>query len=110
MQNSKDKYLPYIDNFNQHMEQMTHYDGRLSSYATEAEIFATCSVYDIDIYVYKKENKNHEWQRFSPDEECLHQKEYMCLVNTSGPEHYDFIQRNARPCTCSISYATETNK
>ena len=99
MKNNKDRYVPYVDNFESHIQDMTHHDGRTSSYGTEAEIYATCRIFNIDIFVYKADNKNYEWQRFSITEDCCHQKTYICLDNAAL--HFNFLHRNERPCTCS---------
>ena len=70
MEDNSQRYLAFVDDFEKHIQDMAHSDGRSSSYATEAEIFATCHVYDIDVYVYKAENKNFEWQRFASEDKC----------------------------------------
>ena len=51
MKNNRESYERYTDNFMSHIQNMSKTDGRVSSYATEAEIFATCAVYDLDIFV-----------------------------------------------------------
>ena len=99
MKNNKDRYVPYVDNFESHIHDIAHHDGRTSSYGTEAEIYATCQIFDIDIFVYKADNKNHEWQRFSTTEDCCHQKMYICLDNAAL--HFNFLLRSERPCCCS---------
>ena len=51
MRERRENYEMLVDNFQDHISEMTHHDGRSSSYATEAEIKATSAVYDIDIFV-----------------------------------------------------------
>ena len=61
MNQNENKYAQYMNNFQQHIREMQHHDGRVSSYATEAEIFATCNVYNIDIFVNNPSFPDHEW-------------------------------------------------
>lgn len=79
---------------------MSYHYGRTSSYATEAEIVASCAVYDFEIFVQKNANQNHEWQKFSAnfDDSCTHQKPFICLINSG--DHYNLLRRSQRPCSC----------
>ena len=73
------------------MDGMAYSDGRLSSYATEAEIKATSVIYNIDIFVQNVRHRNHEWQLFSTELECNHERTFICLTNDENNLHYNFI-------------------
>ena len=85
--------------FERHIKDMSAHDGRLASYATEAEIVATCAIFNLELFVKKSSNKNFEWQRFSTNiDDCLHHKPFACLVNSAL--HYNLMLRSHRPCSC----------
>ena len=51
LKKNQGKYAQYTDDFEKHVNEMEKHDGRLTSYATEAEIYATLAVYNVDIFV-----------------------------------------------------------
>lgn len=63
----RDYYEQYVDgHFGQHLLDQEQTNGNISSWGTEAEIFAACNVFNVDISVYKSDGTSLAVLKFEP--------------------------------------------
>ena len=108
VENNRDKYSKYIDNegFEEHITNMKFTDGRIQSYGTLAEMYAASKLYNCDLFVYTKTGHEYMWNRVSHEIKCHHSKRFICIKHEG--EHFDFVKRSVRPCTCTV-HAKQNN-
>ena len=107
MTNKREYYMNYIDgNFYDHISLMSLSNGNVSSWATEAEIIASCETYDADVFI-KDTRRNQEWLRYSIRMECDHNSRYITILYESN--HYSLIKNIQRPCRCGSRNPDQTN-
>ncbi|KAH3802443.1 hypothetical protein DPMN_156120 [Dreissena polymorpha] len=73
---------------------MKQSDGNSRSWATEAEILAASTLYDVDIYVKQYKNGCFSWLRFPVERESPNRK-FICMRLEN--QHFDFIRQHKRP-------------
>lgn len=97
----RNEYSPFIDgNVEDHLVNMSFEDGRLSSWATEAEIFAASSCFKVDIFVRLSDHTDAQWIRTSRSEACNHDNDFLCLDYKNN--HFNAVKRSTRPCQCLV--------
>ncbi|KAH3746915.1 hypothetical protein DPMN_181333 [Dreissena polymorpha] len=88
-------YKNYIDgDYSVHINCMKQSDGNSRSWATEAEILAAKTIYDVDIYVKQYSNGCFSWLRFPVERESPNRK-FICMRLEN--QHFDFIRQHERP-------------
>ena len=98
---NQERYEMYIDeDFTTHIDEMKQSDDRISSWASEAEIFATTHYLNTDIFVVTIINQESVGQQFSSGE-CNHDNPFISIEHTGN--HYNYIKRDFRPCTCTTA-------
>ena len=89
----------YVDgNFSDHVENMKKTDGRVSSWATEAEIYAAANILEHDIFIKNQSLSNAQWLCFSAQTICSHEVPFIAIIYESN--HYSHIKMTRRPCRC----------
>jgi len=95
MLDNESTYKNYIDgNYDVHISCMKQSDGNSRSWATEAEILAASTLYDVDIYVKQYSNGCFSWLRFPVERESPNRK-FICMRLEN--QHFDFIRQHERP-------------
>ncbi|KAH3823644.1 hypothetical protein DPMN_125455 [Dreissena polymorpha] len=69
-------------------------DCNSRSWATDAEILAASTLYDVDIYVKRYNNGFFSWLRFPVERESLKRK-FLCMRLEN--QHFDLIRQHERP-------------
>ena len=78
---NKSQYEHYIDgNFEKHVQNQSHTDGRTSSWGTEAEILAAANLFNIQIIVYSIHAGNKMEQMFKPESKTNLNTNIMHLI------------------------------
>ena len=117
LRKNKKDYEIYIDgDYAKHLQDMESTGGAMSSWATEAEIYATTRVYKQDVFIRTKVLDNYEWARFSSNDVCDHTQPFITLAYANN--HFNYVQTSNRPCKCeklgtdsiSISQKSYRNK
>ena len=98
---NKEKYEAYIDDYENHIDNMKHIDGRISSYATEAEIYATTIAFSLDIFERNKTREECECLYSFNSDACSHDKPFIAITYENS--HYNHIFLNERPCKCTAA-------
>ncbi|MEL7079481.1 MAG: reverse transcriptase domain-containing protein, partial [Cyanobacteria bacterium J06582_2] len=102
MRNNRNFYEAYTsNNFEEHINNMSRWDGDQLSWATDAEIMATSECYNLDVFVYGKIGQNWDWFKYSIYEECNHNRGFITIQYKDS--HYNLIINKDRPCKCGIS-------
>jgi len=92
-------YLEFIDgDFQTHIHNVFKSNGDSTSWATEAEILATSETYNIEIFIHTKTGQTNQWNRYSRNEHCDHNKPYTTIVHENN--HFSLVQNLQRPCKC----------
>ena len=99
MKNNKDFYQAYTDNdIDEHIINVANSNGHTNTWGTEAEIFALCKAFNVDIFVRNEQQTHAGWQRFSQEEKCNHTREFIKILNSHN--HYKLVTGNTRICKC----------
>ena len=99
LETNEEKYGMYVDgNFLDHVENMKKTDGRVSSWATEAEIYAAADTLKRDIFLMNQSLSNAQWLRFSAQAICSHEVPFIAIIYDSN--HYNHIRLTRRPYSC----------
>ena len=99
MNEDKEFYKQLIDeDYQEHIDGMKHSDGRIESWATEAEIIAASETYNIDIFVYREIGNDPDWHLYTKDRKCHHARKYVKILNERS--HYKLVLDQGRPCKC----------
>ncbi|MEL7079663.1 MAG: endonuclease/exonuclease/phosphatase family protein, partial [Cyanobacteria bacterium J06582_2] len=107
LKNKREYYTNYIDgNFDDHIRFMSEINGRISSWATEAEIIASSEAFGADVFI-KDTRRNQEWLRYSRRLECDHNIRYITILYESN--HYSLIKNIHRPCRCGSRDPNQIN-
>ncbi|KAH3722079.1 hypothetical protein DPMN_065030 [Dreissena polymorpha] len=95
MLDNESTYKNYIDgDHGVHISCMKQSDGNTRSWATEAEILAASTLYDVDIYVKQYNNGCCSWLRF-PVENGSPNRKFICVRLEN--QHFDLIRQHERP-------------
>jgi len=91
MHNNTNLYSVYIDeDINIHITNQSHKDGRMSSWATEAEIYAAATVYSAVVQIYNVTNGVTQILNFEPVTKSTKIKRYFFLKMEHG--HFDSLR------------------
>ncbi|KAH3886456.1 hypothetical protein DPMN_010465 [Dreissena polymorpha] len=110
MNNNIDQYSVHIDgNTSVHMTNQLYIDGRVSSWATEAEIYAVATLYSAIAQIYSVEHNAATKLTFEPTtkKSKIKHKIFLRLEN----QHYDFLNVKNKSHTSNITVSrTESAK
>ena len=94
MRKNRDMYEMFIDSdFVAHLRDQTHTDGRVESWATEAEIAAASKVFQSSIMVYKMDYDTRHPMKFVPGNN-LRAKRYIFIKLENS--HFDLLYAKPR--------------
>ena len=88
MQSNVELYSMYVDgDYSKLVEYQGHSEGRASLWATEAEIYATATLYNCIIFVYKVSDQGITKLRFQSNEQSRRQRKIILKLEN---QHFDF--------------------
>jgi len=105
MNSNIDQYSIYIDgDTSVHMTNQMFIDGRGSSWATEAEIYAVATVYSAIVQIYSIEHSGTTMLTFEPitKKNKIKHKMFLKLEN----QHYDFLKVKCRNHTSNVTVSS----
>ena len=92
----RDRYGAYVDTeMDKHLDNMSHTDGRIESYGTDAEVLALAEILQTPIHVYSKAGKENVCQRFGEEATQDGTRCPIRLLNQN--DHYEPIAKKDVP-------------